>query len=106
MGNIQYLYDNLIDRAVLTGSSAATGFPASNLQNPFRAKVWRTAGATAGTANLVVDMSAIARTVTGSNLITNGGFDSVVTPWAGYADEVLASVAGGQAGNCLRVTHG
>lgn len=52
---ILFLYNNLLDSATLTASSAATGFPASNLQNPFRTKVWRTAGATAGTANLVID---------------------------------------------------
>ena len=106
MGNIQYLYNNLIDSATLTGSSTATGFAASNIQNPFRGKVWRTAGATAGTANLVIDMSGITRSVTGASLILNGGFDSAATSWAASADETIASVAGGQAGNCLQVTHG
>jgi len=60
---ILFLYNNLLDVATLTASSAATGFPAANLQNPFRGKVWRTAGATAGTANLVID-HATAKAVT------------------------------------------
>lgn len=52
---ILFLYNNLLDIATLTASSEATGFPASNLKNPFRSKVWTTAGATAGTANLVIN---------------------------------------------------
>ena len=52
---VLFLYNNLLDTATLTASSAATGFPASNLTNPFRTKIWRTSGATAGTANLVID---------------------------------------------------
>ncbi len=55
MSNILYLYDNLLDSAILTASSEATGFPAENLQNPFRSKVWRTAGTTPGAATLVID---------------------------------------------------
>jgi len=52
---IRFMYDNLIDSATLTESSEATGFPAENVQHPFRTKVWTTSGATAGTANLVID---------------------------------------------------
>ncbi len=63
MANALFFYNNLLDVATLTASSAATGFPASNLKNPFRTKVWRTAGATAGTANLVID-HATAKAVT------------------------------------------
>ena len=55
MTKIMFLYNNLLDSATLTASSEASGFPASNLKNPFRSKVWRTAGATAGTANLVIN---------------------------------------------------
>src|SRR5512135_2043401 len=61
--NILFLYNNLIDEATLTASSEATGFPASNLTNPFRTKVWRTAGAIPGMADLVIDHST-PRTVT------------------------------------------
>jgi len=63
MTGIMFLYNNLLDAAILTASSAATGFPASNLQNPFRSKVWRTAGATAGTASVIID-HATAKAVT------------------------------------------
>jgi hypothetical protein len=55
MANIQFFYNNLFDSATLTASSEDSDFPASNLQHAFRTKVWRTAGATAGTANLVID---------------------------------------------------
>lgn len=55
MANIMFMYDNLVLDATLAASSAASGFNAVNLQNPFRTKVWRTAGATAGTANLVIN---------------------------------------------------
>jgi hypothetical protein len=50
-----FLYNNLLDSAILTASSEASGFPASNLKNPFRTKTWKTAGATAGTAQLVIN---------------------------------------------------
>lgn len=41
---------------------------------------------------------------TGTNLCSNGGFDSDTTGWTAV-DCTLASVAGGQAGNCLEVTR-
>lgn len=55
MSNILFLYDNLLDSAALTESSEASGFAVENIQHPFRTKVWRTEGATAGTANVVID---------------------------------------------------
>lgn len=55
MSTLIFFYNNLIDSATLTASSEATGFPASNLKNPFRTKYWKTAGATAGTAQLVIN---------------------------------------------------
>jgi len=39
-------------------------------------------------------------------LVANGGFDSDTTSWAAAASAILASVLGGQSGNCLRVTEG
>ena len=50
-----FMYNNLLDTATLTESSEASGFPAENVQHPFRTKVWTTEGATPGTANLVID---------------------------------------------------
>ena len=41
---------------------------------------------------------------TGADLVTNGGFDSDTTGWTAEAS-TLASVASGQAGNCLEVTN-
>ncbi len=52
---IMFLYNNLVDSATLTESSEADGYPAENVQNRLRTKVWRTAGATEGTADLVID---------------------------------------------------
>ena len=52
------MYNNIFDDAALTESSEADGFPAENIQNPFRTKVWRTEGLVAGTANLVIDHGA------------------------------------------------
>jgi len=56
MSNILFLYNNLLDTSTLTESSEASGFPAENVQHEFRTKVWRTEGATAGTANLDIDL--------------------------------------------------
>lgn len=42
-------------------------------------------------------------TTTGSNLITNGGFTADTSSWTAI-DCSLASVAGGQSGNCLEIT--
>jgi hypothetical protein len=58
MANAQFFYNNLFDAATITASSANSAFPASNLQHAFRTKVWRTDGATDGTANLVIDHGA------------------------------------------------
>jgi len=55
MSNILFLYNNIFDDATLTASSEASGFPCENTQHPFITKVWRTAGATAGTATLKID---------------------------------------------------
>jgi hypothetical protein len=40
----------------------------------------------------------------GSDLVTNGGFGSDATSWTAV-DGTLASVAGGQSGNCLEITR-
>lgn len=55
MSKLLFLYNNLLDSATITASSEASGFPASNLKNPHRTKTWKTAGGTAGTAQLVID---------------------------------------------------
>lgn len=43
-------------------------------------------------------------TEVGSNLISNGGFDSDTTEWSNTGAS-LASIANGQAGNCLELTR-
>ena len=40
-----------------------------------------------------------------ADLISNGGFASATTGWTAGASAVLASVTGGQSGNCLRITE-
>jgi hypothetical protein len=55
MNNIMFLYNNLVDSATLTASSAAAGYPVANLKNQLRTKCYKSAGATAGTANIVFD---------------------------------------------------
>ncbi len=42
----------------------------------------------------------------GAELITNGGFAADTTGWTAGSGATLDSVAGGQAGNCLRITEG
>ena len=74
--NILFLYNNLFDSATLTESSEATGFVAENTQHPFRTKVWTTEGATAGTANLVID-HATAKAV---NCVVLAGYDWASAP--------------------------
>jgi len=54
MSNILFLFDNIFDLATLTESSQDSDFPAENLQNPFRSKVWKTASGV-GNANLVIN---------------------------------------------------
>lgn len=40
-----------------------------------------------------------------SNLVVNGGYDSDTANWSAGNSASLASVAGGQAGNCLQITE-
>jgi hypothetical protein len=40
-----------------------------------------------------------------TNLVVNGGFDSDTSGWSAGASATLASVAGGQSGNCLQITE-
>jgi hypothetical protein len=54
-----FLYNNLVDAANLTASSAAPGYPVSNLKNQLRTKCYKTAGAPAGTANVVFDFGSV-----------------------------------------------
>ena len=41
----------------------------------------------------------------GDELVTNGGFDSDTTGWQIGSSALLASVAGGESGNCLQITE-
>lgn len=101
---MHFLFDNLIDNAyvTLTASEEVSGFPASNLRNPHRTKTWRTS---AGPSTLVVDMSSLWAATTGSDLITNGNFNTNTDNWT-PTDCTIASVAGGYGGtNCLEITR-
>jgi len=46
-----------------------------------------------------------ARDTVGGDLVTNGGFDSDTTGWTATSDCTVASIAGGQSGNCLELTR-
>jgi len=54
--SILFLYNNLFDSSTLVESSQNANFPAENTQHPFITKVWRTDGATPGTATLDIDL--------------------------------------------------
>lgn len=41
----------------------------------------------------------------GTELVTNGGFDSNTTGWTAGNDAVLSSESGGQSGNCLKILN-
>ena len=41
----------------------------------------------------------------GSDLVTNGGFDSNTNNWTTANSASIASVASGQSGNCLEITE-
>lgn len=41
----------------------------------------------------------------GDELVTNGGFDSDTTGWQIGSSALLASVSGGESGNCLQITE-
>lgn len=51
------------------------------------------------------NVSIISADVSGSELLTNGAFTSDTASWSAGGSATLASVAGGQAGNCLEVTN-
>lgn len=51
------------------------------------------------------NVSIIAADVLGSDLVANGAFTSDTASWAAGGSGTLASIAGGQAGNCLEVTN-
>ena len=54
--------------------------------------------------NLVTNGTMEAGQADGDELVTNGGVDSDTTEWTGV-NATIASVAGGQAGNCLELTR-
>lgn len=47
MGNLRVIYNNAIDRAVLTASSTAGSLVATNMQRDVKSAVWRSVGTTA-----------------------------------------------------------
>jgi len=46
MSTPNFLYDDKVIGATLTGSSETTGFPVENIQHPFKTKQWKTTGLT------------------------------------------------------------
>ncbi|MHB8772957.1 MAG: hypothetical protein ACYC7J_18335 [Syntrophales bacterium] len=72
MTNVMFLYNNLLDAATLTASAATAGYPAANLKNPLRTKVWKTTGE----QNLVVDHG----TAKAVNVVALTGYDWASAP--------------------------
>lgn len=76
MTNALFMYNNLVDSATLTASTEATGFPVENIQSPLVAKVWKSAGSPAGTANVVFDLG----TAQAINCVAIAGYTWTVAP--------------------------
>lgn len=118
------------DLSGLVASSELTGYEASKLLDRLESTWWKSANATvpmyitfdAGSGNTITadylaisghNLNTIGALITlqyssnnfdvsGSDLLTNGGFGSDTTGWTAVA-ATLGSIAGGQTGNCLIV---
>ena len=87
-------YDTFTRSNGALGSTESLG-PDSQTLTP---KVWT------GSTWSISTNAAINTPTLGDDLVTNGGFDSDTTGWTA-TNATLASVAGGQSGNCLEVTN-
>lgn len=125
MAKVKAYYDHNLTG--LIASATTSGYSVDNLLIFLESSLWKGVGTgthyinfDAGTGSTVsADYIGVANhnlsgatfklqhsdgTTTGADLVTNGGFDSATTGWTAAAS-TLASVAGGQAGNCLEVTN-
>jgi len=125
MAKVKAYYKNSLTG--LIASATATGYDVDNLLIFTEGSLWKGSGTgthyinfDAGTGSTVsADYVGVANhnlsgatfklqysagATTGADLVTNGGFDSATTGWTASAS-TLASVAGGQSGNCLEVTN-
>ena len=102
--NPKILYDNKLSDGTLTAShtDADPIYNVAHLTDLRPHTLWK--GTTADPLYVDVDLGALTCYPIGSNLITNGGFDSTTTGWTAN-NATLASAAGGQSGNCLQVTR-
>jgi hypothetical protein len=85
-----FLHDNLVDTATLSTDNEDANFPHKNIKNPFRTKISKTDSSLA---------------TIGADKVTNGGFGSDTSSWTAANSASLASIAGGQSGNCLQITE-
>jgi hypothetical protein len=125
MAKVKAYYDHNLSG--LTASATATGYSVDNLLIFLESSLWKGVGTgdhtitfDAGVGNTVTaDYVGVANhnlsgttfklqyrggEVTGSDLVGNGGFTSDASEWIASAS-TLASVAGGQSGNCLEITN-
>jgi hypothetical protein len=101
MANPIVLYDNRFDDGTPAATDTAAGYSVLNIRDWKTYTFWK--GTAADPMYLTVDCGAGTIATTGANLITNGAFTSDASSWT--ADNcTLASVAGGDAGNCLQLT--
>lgn len=57
-------------------------------------------------SQVIFELPSKETTTRGSDLVTNGGFDSDTSGWTALDSATLESVSGGVSGNCLKVTAG
>jgi hypothetical protein len=101
MTKVRIIYNNLWRMGtILAESSQHPQFPSEDTQIDTPLQPWRSRyGAGSGLGLFVVPAAAY-----GAEKVSNGGFGSDTTGWT-PTDCTVASVAGGQAGNCLEVTR-
>ena len=98
---IRFLTPNLIDTATMSGSTTATGYPTSNVQNPLIARKWRTTGSSAAEWIKATFSGAVAVTacvIIGHDL--TAGDSAIVLQWSNNdADWTTAATFTWNAGN-------
>jgi hypothetical protein len=101
MTKVRIIYGNLWRTGtVLAESSQHPQFPSEDTQIDTPLQPWRSRyGTGSGLGLFVVPAAAY-----GAEKVSNGGFGSDTTGWT-PTDCTVASVAGGQAGNCLEITR-
>jgi hypothetical protein len=103
-GDKRWILHGIYDPAIFNNAKAQLIDSVYSIVTPANVRLFAIFDET-GAATFIKDRSHIGGRATpvGSNLITNGGFASDTSSWSGW-QATLASVAGGESGNCLEVT--